>query len=133
MTGTGMWRPPRPRPGRIAVCLGLAVLGALVGLAGSLVQAGWFPGGLLLALAGTAALFYGGLWATGTQAGVAAPGAGWLVTVVVLSFGRPEGDGVFGGGVADLVYLLGGMTVAVMCATLTRMPQRTGPPGRLGV
>ncbi|MEU9979777.1 DUF6113 family protein [Streptomyces sp. NPDC050856] len=133
MTGTGMWRPPRPSPGRIAVCLGLAVLGAVVGLAGSLVQAGWFPGGLLLALAGTAALFYGGLWATGTQAGVAAPGAGWLVTVVVLSFGRPEGDGVFGGEVADLVYLLGGMAVAVMCATLTRMPQRTGPAGRLGV
>ncbi|MEE1756378.1 DUF6113 family protein [Streptomyces sp. SP18CS02] len=126
MSGTGSWPARPPKPGRIAAYLGLGVLGALVGLAGSLVQSGWFPAGLLLALAGSAGLFYGGLRATGTQLGVVAPGAGWLVAVVVLSFGRPEGDGVFGGGIGEMVYLLGGMAVAVMCATMSRTPQPGG-------
>ncbi|MEV5969257.1 DUF6113 family protein [Streptomyces sp. NPDC051921] len=99
----------------------LVVLGALVGAAGSLVQAAWFPAGLLLALLGSAAVFYGGRRATGNQVGVAAAGGGWLVAIVLLSFGRPEGDGLFGGGVGEMVFLLGGMGVAVMCATMTRL------------
>ncbi|MFJ4869304.1 DUF6113 family protein [Streptomyces sp. NPDC088757] len=103
----------------------LLVLGALVGAAGSLVQAAWLPAGLLLALLATGGLFYGGLRATGTQIGVAAAGGGWLVAVVLLSFGRPEGDGVFGGGVGELLFLFGGMGLAVMCATLSRLPRPT--------
>lgn len=103
----------------------LLVLGALVGTAGSLVQAAWFPGGLLLALLATAGLFYGGLRASGTQVGVATAGAGWLVAVVLLSLGRPEGDGVFGGGVGELLFLFGGMAIAVMCTTLSRLPRPT--------
>ncbi|MFG3495048.1 DUF6113 family protein [Streptomyces sp. NPDC047928] len=127
--GPGAWlaRPPKPpRAGRVAAYLGLAVLGLLVGVAGALVQGGWFPGGLLLALAATAGLFYGGLRATGTQLGVVAPGAGWLVAVVFLSFGRGEGDKVFWGGLSELVYLLGGMAIAVMSATMSHPPQRDG-------
>ncbi|MEU6062782.1 DUF6113 family protein [Streptomyces sp. NPDC047097] len=111
---------------------GLVVLGAVVGTAGSLVQGLWFPGGLLLALAGCAGLFYGGLRAYGSQAGVLAPGAGWLLAVILLSFGRPEGDGLFFGSLSELVYVLGGMIMAVICATLTRLPpgeRRTGPLG----
>lgn len=50
----------RPSAGRAAAYLGLFVLGAVVGLAGSLVQGGWFPGGLLLALLGEAGLVLGG-------------------------------------------------------------------------
>ena len=45
-----------PSAGRALVYLGLFLLGAVVGAAGSLVQSGWFPGGLLLALAGEAGL-----------------------------------------------------------------------------
>ncbi|MFC9706252.1 DUF6113 family protein [Streptomyces sp. NPDC056943] len=103
----------------------LVVLGALVGTAGALVQAAWFPGGLLLGLLATAAVFYGGLRATGTQVGVVAAGCGWLLAVILLSFGRPEGDGVFGGGAGDLLFLFGGMAVAVICATLSRLPRPT--------
>ncbi|MFJ9578556.1 DUF6113 family protein [Streptomyces sp. NPDC101191] len=99
----------------------LVVLGTLVGAAGSLVQAAWFPVGLLLALLGSAAVFYGGRRATRNQLGVAAAGGGWLVAIVLLSFGRPEGDGLFGGGIGEMVFLLGGMAVAVMCATMTRL------------
>ncbi|MFI8825864.1 DUF6113 family protein [Streptomyces sp. NPDC053431] len=132
---TAQQRPPRPAraehpthgagqpaPGaRYAWYAVLVVLGALVGVAGSLVQAAWFPAGLLLALLGSAAVFYGGRRATGNQLGVAAAGAGWLVAIVLLSFGRPEGDGLFGGGIGEMVFLLGGMAVAVMCATMTRL------------
>ncbi|WP_256725236.1 DUF6113 family protein, partial [Streptomyces acidiscabies] len=46
-----------PSAARIVAYVGLLLLGAATGAAGSLVQAGWFPGGLLLALAGAAGLF----------------------------------------------------------------------------
>ncbi|MCT4355469.1 DUF6113 family protein [Streptomyces sp. Je 1-79] len=108
---------------RIVWYVVLAVLGALVGVAGSIAQPAWFPGGLALALLATAAVFYGGLRATDTQLGIVAPGAAWLVAVVFLSLGRPEGDGVFGGGVGEMIYLLGGMGIAVMCATVGRLPR----------
>ncbi|MGI5480890.1 DUF6113 family protein [Streptomyces lavendofoliae] len=120
------------RGARIAAYTGLAVLGAVTGVAGSLVQGAWFPGGLLLALAACGGLFYGGLRATGTQAGVMAPGAGWLLAVVLLSLGRPEGDQVFWGGLAELVYLIGGMAAAVMCATIPRLPHQGDRSGALG-
>ncbi|GAA3391329.1 DUF6113 family protein [Streptomyces roseoviridis] len=117
---------PLPAPGVRYVWYGaLFVLGALVGTAGSLVQAAWMPGGLFLALLASAGLFHGGLRATGTQVGVAAAGGGWLVAIVLLSLGRPEGDGLFGGGLGEMVYLLGGMAVAVMCATMSRLPRPT--------
>ncbi|MER8235869.1 DUF6113 family protein [Streptomyces sp. NPDC094049] len=116
---------PVSRNARLAWYAGLAVLGLLVGAAGALVQAAWFPGGLLLGLLATAGLFYGGLRATGTQIGVAAGGGGWLVAVILLSFGRPEGDGVFGGGAGELLFLFGGMAAAVMCTTLSRLPRPT--------
>ncbi|MGW0121359.1 DUF6113 family protein [Streptomyces sp. NPDC003327] len=101
----------------------LLVLGALVGTAGTLVQAAWLPAGLFLALLATAGLFYGGLRATGRQLGIAAAGGGWLLAVIVLSLGRPEGDGLFGGGVGELLFLFGGMAIAVMCATLGKLPR----------
>lgn len=121
----------RSRPGRIAAYVALLILGALVGAAGSLVQGGWFPGGLLLALLATAGLFFGGLYVTGTQLGVGAPVAGWLIAAILLSMGRPEGDGIFAAGLGPIVYLLGGMLVAVMCATMSRLPQPGTKSGRL--
>ncbi|MFC8177135.1 DUF6113 family protein [Streptomyces sp. NPDC057242] len=122
-SGPGSDGRPVPRGARYAWYVLLFVLGALVGTAGTLVQAAWLPAGLLLALLAAAGLFHGGLRATGTQVGVVAPGVGWLLSVVLLSFGRPEGDGVFGGGVGELLFLFGGMGLAVMCATLSRLPR----------
>ncbi|WP_414497834.1 DUF6113 family protein [Streptomyces sp. CRN 30] len=124
-----------PSAGRAAAYLGLLLLGAVVGVAGGLVQAAWFPGGLLLALLGAAGLFLGGTQATGTRAGAVAPAAGWMVAVVLLTASRPEGDFLFGVGLGSYVFLLGGMAVAVMCATLGpgRRPGGTGAAGaRLG-
>ncbi|MEV6791068.1 DUF6113 family protein [Streptomyces sp. NPDC051320] len=115
-TGTGMAAPLNG--GRVAGYAGLLVLGALTGVAGALVQGDWFPGGLVLALLGAAALFYGGRLTTGTGVGVAAPALGWLIAVILLTATRPEGDFVFGAGVGSYVFLLGGMVAAVICATL---------------
>jgi hypothetical protein len=100
----------------------LAVLGALVGVAGALVQDGWLPFGLLLALAGSGALFYGGALLTGTRVGAAVPVATWLFAVIVCTTSRPEGDFVFASGFAPYVYLLCGSMAGVMCATLHRLP-----------
>ncbi|MFD6422410.1 DUF6113 family protein [Streptomyces sp. NPDC060198] len=114
---TGMAAPLNPR--RIGAYIALAILGALVAVAGALVQAAWFPGGLLLGLAGAAGVFYAGRLLTRTQLGAFVPAAGWLVAVVVVLNGRPEGDFFFGGGdeIALALFVLGGMVVAVICAT----------------
>lgn len=96
----------------------LAVLGVAVGIAGALVQDAWFPGGLLLALAGSAALFWGGTRLTGDRVGAVVPAGLWLVTVLLLSSARPEGDFLFANGLAPYAYLLGGSMAGVMCATL---------------
>lgn len=121
-----------PPLGRTAAHLGLFVLGAVVGVAGGLLQAAWFPGGLLLALLGAAGLFLGGARATGGRAGAVAPAVGWMISVVLLTSTRPEGDFLFGAGVGSYLFLLGGMAVAVMCATLGWGRQPTGPDARLG-
>ncbi|WP_406173140.1 DUF6113 family protein [Streptomyces sp. NBC_00996] len=122
----------RPSGPRMAAYLGLFVLGVVVGAAGALVQSGWFPGGLLLALAGAAGLFLGGARAAGSRAGAVAPAAGWMVAVVLLTASRPEGDFLFGAGVVSYLFLLGGMAIAVMCATLGRGRQPDGSDVRLG-
>jgi len=121
-----------PSAGRVVAHLGLFVLGAVVGLAGALVQSGWFPGGLLLALVGAAGLFLGGARATDTRAGAVAPAVGWLIAVILLTASRPEGDFLFGAGVGSYLFLLGGMAVAVMCATLGYGRQPGGRGARLG-
>ncbi|QDQ16557.1 DUF6113 family protein [Streptomyces spectabilis] len=117
---------------RLVAYVALFLLGVVVGVAGALVQQGWFPGGLLLALAGAAGVFYGGSRATGTRAGALAPAGGWLVAVMLLTATRPEGDFVFGAGLGSYVFLLGGMGVAVMCATLWQRPQPGASDARLG-
>lgn len=120
-------------PGRVGIYVLLLVAGVLVALAGTLVQAGWFPGGLVLALAGVAGLFYGGVRATGTSAGVLVPGGAWLVTVfLLLSNVRPEGDFLFGAGVGSYIFLLGGILVAVICATAAQMRTTGARYGRVG-
>jgi hypothetical protein len=131
--GSALAQPlQRPSAGRIAAYLGLLLLGAVVGAAGTLVQAAWFPGGLLLALAGAAGLFLGGSRATGSRAGAVAPAAGWMIAVVLLTSTRPEGDFFFGAGFGSYLFLLGGMAVAVMCATLGLGRQPHDSAVRLG-
>lgn len=120
-----------PSPGRAALYLGLFVLGAVVGVAGALVQPAWFPGGLLLALAAEAGLCLGAGRAVGRRGGAVAPAAGWALAVVLLTTSRPEGDFLFAAGTGSYLFLLGGIAVAVMCATLAPVRQPDGDAGRL--
>jgi hypothetical protein len=128
-----MAQPLRPpSAGRSLAYLVLFLLGLVIGAAGALVQAAWFPGGLLLALAGCAGLFLGGARATGGRGGAVAGAAGWLIAVLLLTASRPEGDFLFGSGGASYLFLLGGMAVAVICATRDPGRQPDGPDARLG-
>ncbi|MGW0768652.1 DUF6113 family protein [Streptomyces sp. NPDC002676] len=121
-----------PSAGRFAAHVGLFLLGAVAGLAGALVQAAWFPGGLLLALAGAAGVFLGGAFVTGGRGGAVAPVVGWIVTVLLVVTTRPEGDFLFGAGIGSYLFLLGGMALAVICATIAPAWQPGGGPARLG-
>ncbi|MFD8999122.1 DUF6113 family protein [Streptomyces abikoensis] len=124
MDNNGLFTVPGPR--RLAAYLGLAVLGFVTGVAGALVQGGWFPGGLLLALLAVGGLCYGSVVVMRGRAGGAAAGTGWLVSVVLLAANRAEGDFLFEAGLGSYAYLLGGMAVAVMCATVAKVPQPDG-------
>ncbi|MEU3093471.1 DUF6113 family protein [Streptomyces sp. NPDC006967] len=121
-----------PSAGRAGAYLGLLVLGAVTGVAGALVQPAWFPGGLLLALAGEAALVLGAARVMGGRAGGVAVAAGWMAVVVLLTASRPEGDFLFAAGAGSYLFLLGGIGVAVICATLGAGRQPDGGPARLG-
>ena len=114
--GWGAW--PVARGARMAVYLGLLVLGVLTGAAGALVQSAWPPAGLVLALAGAVGLFWGGAKLCRTKIGAAAPGGGWTVTVLMMTASRPEGDFLFAAGIGSYVYLFGGILAAVMCTTV---------------
>jgi len=131
--GSMLAQPLRPpSPGRAAAYVGLFLLGALVAAAGALVQAAWFPGGLLLALAAAVGTFLGGSYATRSRGGAMAPAAGWIVTVILLTSSRPEGDFLFGAGGGSYLFLFGGMALAVICATVGAMRQPRDGSARLG-
>ncbi|MFX4291323.1 DUF6113 family protein [Streptomyces bohaiensis] len=108
----------RPGPGRVLAYLGLGLAGFLVAVAGALVQAAWFPVGLLLALAGAVGLFWGGALVTRAKLGVAVPAGLWAVTVLVLTATRPQGDFLFGAEASSYLFLLGGMGAAGLCLAL---------------
>ncbi|MFF4469598.1 DUF6113 family protein [Streptomyces sp. NPDC001599] len=120
-----------PSLGRAALYAGLFVLGAVLGVAGALLQPAWFPGGLLLALAAEAGLCLGAGRAVGRRGGAVAPALGWALAVVLLTTSRPEGDFLFAAGAGSYVFLLGGIAVAVICATLAPVRQPDGGPARL--
>ncbi|TDU04387.1 hypothetical protein EDD99_2846 [Streptomyces sp. 846.5] len=109
---------PLGRGARITAYVLLTVLGLAIGLAGCFVQALWFPGGLLLALGASFALFHGGRVLTGTRLGAALPAVGWFAILLLANTPRPEGDFLLAASTGSYVFLLGGMALAVICATL---------------
>ncbi|MCT7352155.1 DUF6113 family protein [Streptomyces sp. 15-116A] len=121
-----------PSAARIGAYLGLFVLGAVVGAAGALVQPGWFPGGLLLALAAEAGLCLGAARLLRSRAAAASAAGGWMLAVILLTTSRPEGDFLFAAGSGSYLFLLGGIGVAVICATLAPVRQPHDGPARLG-
>ncbi|MFJ8433799.1 DUF6113 family protein [Kitasatospora sp. NPDC094019] len=123
-----------PRLARIAAYVLFFLLGIAVSVCGAFVQALWPPVGVLLALAATAATFYGGLRVTGTRLGAGIPAAGWFLALLLVMVPRPEGDNVLWTNATSLCWLFVGSILGVICATLpTRagwFPGVPGPPRR---
>jgi hypothetical protein len=131
-----MTTQPAQRPRDARRVAGYVVLGLLavpVAVAGSLLQGGWFPGGLVLALAGTGGLFYGGGQLTRTRLGSAVPTVVWFLTVMYLSAPRPTGGFLFAAGIGPYVFLLGGMVIGAVCCAVPRHAPPGVPGVRLGV
>ncbi|MFE5603792.1 DUF6113 family protein [Streptomyces coelicoflavus] len=132
LAGSALAQPLRPpSAGRALLYVGLFVLGAVLGVAGALLQPAWFPGGLLLALAAEAGLCLGAGRAVGRRGGAVAPALGWALAAVLLTTSRPEGDFLFAAGTGSYLFLLGGIAVAVICATVAPVRQPDGDPVRL--
>src|SRR5690606_6723548 len=70
--------------------------------------------------------------ATGSRGGAVSAAAGWTLTVILLTATRPEGDFLFAAGSGSYLFLLGGIAVAVNCATLGAARQPGGGPARRG-
>jgi len=118
---------PLGTQGRGAAYLLLTVLGVAVGVAGVFVQPLWFPGGLLLALAGVAAVCCGGRLLTGTRPGAALPAAGWFAVQLIALSPRPEGDFLLVSSGGSYAFLLGGMVIAVCTVTMRALPRILQP------
>ncbi|GAA2257204.1 MULTISPECIES: DUF6113 family protein [Kitasatospora] len=122
--------PQPPRAGRIVAYVVLFLLGLVVSLCGCFVQALWPPFGMLLAVAASLGLFYGGLRLTGTKLGAGAPLGGWFLMLLVLMSPRPKGDFVLSADPTSYAYLFLGAVGGVICATLpTRGGFGLGVPG----
>lgn len=107
----------------LAVALGgvLAVLGVVLGVVESFVhplRVFGVPVGVVAAVVVNFGVVH--LVGRGARSRLYAlvPGVGWLLTVVVLSIGRPEGDFVVPGTWVGYAYLIGGTIGAVLGVVL---------------
>jgi hypothetical protein len=132
------------RIGRVAAYAAFLVLGAVIGAAGSFLQAVTvdagpvpLPVGLVLALAGSVGVFAAGGRLLRSRLGAVVPAVAWLVAVLVMSGKRPEGDVVLPQQATAYGYLFLGTLLGAMTVTLSGVrqqppprPQETGSPER---
>jgi len=121
---------------RVVTLLLLIELGVLVGGVGAFVHnvratVGGLdvPCGLVAALCGSVGLFVLARRVLASRVGVAAAGAAWLVTALLGSVKRPEGDLVIANTVVGYIYLWGGAILAAVAVTLptATLPAATPP------
>ena len=112
---------------RVVTIVVLAELGVLVGLVGAFVhdttaavRGVSLPVGLLAALGAAVGSLLIARHAVPGRAGVLVAAGCWLVTAVVLSMPRPEGDLVIADGVAGYAFLWGGAILAAIVVTLPK-------------
>lgn len=121
------------RPVSIVIYVALVIMGFVVGVAGAFVQAidtsiagVPVPYGLVIAVGAAASAFWlARLIAPRGRAGVIVASAAWLVGVLPLSTGRPEGDIILPGGDArSYAYLFLPVLIAAALATLPSPDRR---------
>ncbi len=97
-------------------CLGIVVLGAVIGLIGSFMYRSVPPWGLVLSCATLlAAAVLARAW--GQTAGVISLGLGWVIMVQILALEGPGGDVVIASQAIGYVWVFGGV-VFVLAALL---------------
>ncbi|GAB2812663.1 hypothetical protein GCM10022221_07870 [Actinocorallia aurea] len=100
----------------------LALGGALVGLIGTFQynrDASRPLVSCLLVLACTFVAIRAAGWAAGTRTGALIPAVTWVITTSALSVGRSEGDILVAGNAYGLLFLFGGLAVALGAVLLT--------------
>lgn len=125
-----------PLPALIGGAIGLVALGFLVGAGGSFLQARtlglgvrWPIGALFAVLVLAAVGFSAGLVAR-SRLGLGMVAAGWVISVLVFTAGRPEGDVIIAADLPGYLYLFGGVAAlgvvsAVPFAALPDPPPRS--------
>ena len=106
--------PPR----RLLVCAVAVVAGVVGGFLGSFVHSltsYGVPVGLITALALSLSIFVTAGIASGSRLGAGLAAAGWLLTVLLLTVRRPEGDLIIAGTLLGYAWLIAGMVVAGGC------------------
>jgi hypothetical protein len=102
-------------PVLIGGAVGLVALGFVIGAGGSFLQARtlglgvrWPFGALFAVLVLAAVGFSAGLLAR-SRLGLGMVAAGWVISVLVFTAGRPEGDVIIAADVPGYLYLFGGV------------------------
>jgi hypothetical protein len=99
---------------RPARAVGLVVLAAGCGIAGSFVHRWASPLGVVLTIGAAAGVFlFARRWSR-SRVGIGAVSAAWLLPVLLLAQRRPEGDLVIAGDVVGMVFLFGGAACAAV-------------------
>ncbi|ROO82866.1 hypothetical protein EDD29_0351 [Actinocorallia herbida] len=103
----------------------LGIGGALVALIGAFEYTAFRPAPVvscLFVLLGTFLAILGAGWAAGTRYGALVAAVPWVLVTGALSVGPKEGDIVISGDILGVVYLLGGMVVALIAIALSPEP-----------
>jgi hypothetical protein len=114
--------PPSPitsleLPVLIGGAAALALLGLLVGSGGAFLQAYTvrlgtrLPAGTVFALLVLGAVAFSAALVARSKLGLGVVAVGWLTSVIVFTYGRPEGDVVIAADLPGYTYLFGGVVV----------------------
>jgi hypothetical protein len=117
--GVADWAARDGVPRVLAVSVGVALLGFVVGVAGAFEHAEKPPVGLLVSLLAEGSVAFAAGVHTRSRFGAALPGLAWVGATLLGATERPEGDLVIAADVLGYAYLLGGL---VLLGLLTLLP-----------
>lgn len=115
-------RPPSPiatvgMPILVGSAVGLVALGFLIGAGGSFLQARTvglgvrWPVGAVFSIVVLGAVGFSASLVTRSRLGLGVVTAGWLVSVLLFTAGRPEGDVIIAADLPGYLYLFGGVLI----------------------
>ncbi len=121
-------------PLAILSIIGLVVVGLVIGLIGSFLQATreivlmpWaqvvVPWGMSVVVVTVIIVIRGGVWLVRSRTGGWAVFAGWLGATIVMSAESPSGDLAISGGGRQMTYLLSGVILGAAAATFPMLGQ----------